>query len=317
MNDRRNELNETEIGKGLDRINQAIEPHSKAIVFGLVVLVALAIGWALYSSEQTGKRSLATFQLINAAGEGDAENLQRVTSTFPDTIAAGWAALFRGDETFGSGVQQLFQDRDAALAELDTAEEAYRQAKSLGRDALLISRANLGLAKVAEARGEAEKAIEAYREVIAAGESEQMKEYAEGRIEVLKRKDITDFLAWFNEQDFAAADPSLPPSLPGMGALPGLPDLKLPELTLSSGEDDEAKKEEEKADAPKADETKADAPKTDEAKSETVKPSDAKPDDAPAKSEADTETKSETSPEAKPEAGADAKTEADAPAKDE
>jgi hypothetical protein len=293
MNDRRNELNETEIGKGLDRINQAIEPHSKTIVLGLVVLVALAIGWALYSSEQTGKRSLSTFQLINAAGEGDAENLQRVTSTFPDTLAAGWASLFRGDETFGSGVQQLFQDRDAALAELETAEEAYRKAKSLGGDALLISRANLGVAKVAEARGESEKAIDAYREVIASGESDQMKEYAESRIEVLKRKDTTEFLAWFNEQDFAPAEPSLPPSLPGMGTLPGLPDLKLPELTLSSGEGDEAKKDEPNSDPPASTQTKIDAPKSDAPKSDAAKAESVNPEDSNPKASADTKAEAD------------------------
>jgi predicted negative regulator of RcsB-dependent stress response len=309
MNDRRNELNETEIGKGLDRINQAIEPHSRTIVLGLVALVAVAIGWALYSSEQTGKRSLSTFQLINAAGEGDAENLQRVTSTFPDTLAAGWASLFRGDETFGSGVQQLFQDRDAALAELETAEEAYRKAKSLGGDALLISRANLGLAKVAEARGEADKAIDAYREVIASGESDQMKEYAESRIEALKRKDTTEFLAWFNEQDFAPADPSLPPSLPGMGALPGLPDLNLPELTLSSGEGDEAKKDEPKAETPASSETKPDAPKPDAPKPDAPKPDADKADAAKAES-----AKPEDS---KPKAVTDTTADADAPSKDE
>ena len=39
-----------------------------------------------------------------------------------------------------------------------------------------------------------------------------------------------EFATWFQDQNFAPSDPSLPPSLPGLDTLPDLPDLSLTEL---------------------------------------------------------------------------------------
>ena len=81
-----------------------------------------------------------------------------------------------------------------------------------------------------------------------------MVEVAQQRIASLSSDESKDFLAWFEQQDFAPADPSLPPSLPNDGALPDEPDMSLPgldlgDLNLSDEPQDESQEQAMKDDA--------------------------------------------------------------------
>ena len=232
MNERRNELHQNELAIQFDKLNHAIEPYSKPIAVVAVLAILGIAGWWFFQSQEVGQRSDATLQLIEAIGSNDAEVLEDVAQAYPDTVAAGWAWAFRGDRLMADGLNDLFVDRDTATELLETAKDAYSRASSIGGDPVLTARANFGLAKIAEAQGEVPTAVEAYEKVIANAESDAMKEFAERRVAFLSRADTGEFLAWFNTQDFAPADPSLPPSLPDLPALPDLPDLDLPDLEL-------------------------------------------------------------------------------------
>ena len=218
------------LANSIGGINEKIEPYTKPIAATVIAVVIAGIAWALYSSEQTGARSDATLSLIQAVDSGDAEVLRDVADTYPETIAAGWASIFRGDNLLATGLDDLYRDRESAMEQLGEAKTAYQDGLSQVGDDVLVARAHLGLAKIAEAEGDMAAAVEAYQSVLDNAESDQMRQFAEQRIEFLQDDRTAEFVTWFNDQDFAPADPSLPPALPGMGELPDLPDLELPDL---------------------------------------------------------------------------------------
>lgn len=230
--ERRHQLNENELAGALDKFNHSIEPYSKPIALGVAAFFVAVLGYGFYSSTKSDNRSDATLQLIDASITGDTESLATIAAKYPNTSAAAWARLYQGGQQMGIGFSTLYTSRDEAETLLDDAVEAYNQAMELSNDAMIQSRAHYGLAQIAEARGNVEDAIREYEEAMAVGESAAMVDEAKARIAALSSPQAKDFLAWFQEQDFSPAEPSLPPSLPGAGDLPDLPDLDLPPLDL-------------------------------------------------------------------------------------
>ncbi|MFK8114595.1 MAG: tetratricopeptide repeat protein [Rubripirellula sp.] len=237
-NERRHELQQNDLAIYLAKLNKVIEPYSRAILVAVAALIFGGIGLSFYKSQQTAQTSDATLQLIQASAGQDAEVLVQVSDNYPNTAAAAWARLYQGKQYLAEGTQALFTDRTNAEQLLGDADAAFRNAISNSNDPLLRSRAHFGIARAAESLGNADDAIAAYNDVIADNESEAMVKKAEGRIAALGKSQTTEFMAWFADQDFTPADPSLPPSLPGSDALPDLPDLELSDLDLG-GSDDE------------------------------------------------------------------------------
>ena len=234
----RHELQQNELAAYLSKVNEALDPHKNVIAAVAGLLLVGGFAWTFYRTQETEKRSDATLRLIQASAANDAEPLQVVSDSYPGTTAADWARLYQGERYLAEGMQTLYRDRQLAEDLLTDAQAVFLSASASTKDRVLKSRAHLGVARAAESMGMVEEAIEAYRDVIAAGESDAMIEKAEARIERLENPKTEQFFAWFQKENFAPADPSLPPSLPGADDLPALPDLKLPELNLSSEGDD-------------------------------------------------------------------------------
>jgi tetratricopeptide (TPR) repeat protein len=243
MNDRRHELEKNELAVQLERVNKTIEPYSRLIAVVVGVLIVAALGWLFYVTKQGEQRSDATLGLLQASASGDPEALGQVSESYPGTLAAAWARVYQGNEFLGQGIQALYNDRENAVQLLGDAKNSFSNALASQRDPLLQSRAHFGLARVAESMGDLDEAIKQYQETIAVGESEAMTKKAQSRINSLSSPSTKQFLAWFADQDFSPADPSMPPSLPGADTLPDLPDLDLGPLqledtiTLPGGED--------------------------------------------------------------------------------
>jgi hypothetical protein len=237
--ERRHELQQNDLAIYLDKINRSIEPYSKLIAVVVGVVIVGGIAYAFYRSEQTAKRSESTLQLIQAVGTQDAEVFLTVSDNYPNTAAGDWARLYQGQSYLSQGIQSLFNDRENAEELLSDAQQALRAAISGKKDKLLLSRGQFGIARAAEALGEIDQAIEEYKKVIEINESEAMNEKAQERIDALSDPEAKTFVSWFADQDFTPRDPSAPPTLPGTGSLPGIPDLDLPPLDLSGGDDDD------------------------------------------------------------------------------
>ncbi|KLU05137.1 putative transmembrane protein [Rhodopirellula islandica] len=238
--ERRHQLNENELAGVLDKLNHSIEPYSKTIALGVAAFFVAVLGYGVYSSTRSDNRSDATLQLIDASITGDTESLATIAAQYPKTSAAAWARLYQGGQQMGLGFSSLYTSRDEAETLLDDAVDAYKQAMELSNDAMIQSRAHYGLAQIAEARGNVEEAVQEYEAAMAVGESAAMIEEAKTRVASLSSPQAKEFLAWFQEQDFSPAEPSMPPSLPGAGELPDLPDLDLPPLDFPMDDATEA-----------------------------------------------------------------------------
>lgn len=230
--ERRHELQQNDLAIYLNKINHSIEPYSKiiAVVVGAVIIGGLVT--VFYSSHQVAQRSDSTLQLIEATASQDAEVLLGVSDEFPDTIAGAWARLYQGKQYLVQGIQALYTDREMAEQFLGDAQAAFKNAIASSDDKLLHSRGYFGIARAQESLGDVEGAIESYQEVISVNESEAMVEKAQDRIDTLSTRQSRDFLAWFSQQDFSPADPSLPPALLEGSGLSDGPDFKLPKLEL-------------------------------------------------------------------------------------
>lgn len=236
--ERRHELQQNDLALWLAKVNTAIEPYSKLIAIVVLAIFVLSVVVSFVSTLDQEQRSESTLNLIQATGAQESDELLRVSDRYPGTIAGEWAKLYQGLQYVSQGIEALYTDRENAQELLTDATTVLTDAAGNSDDTLLKSRANLGLAQAAESLGNVDDAIKAYEQVVAINESEAMVKRAEDRIKTLSSPKTQEFLAWFADQNFAAvAPPNLDPSLPPSTGIPGLPDIDLPELNLSSDED--------------------------------------------------------------------------------
>ena len=240
---RRHELQENELASALVRVNKKVEPYTKPIAVVLVLLVLGFFAWGLYSARQSDNRSDATLKLLEGSATGNSEVLAEVADDYPGTAASAWAHLYQGGEKMAAGIQSLFNSPVEADDLLTEASVAFENALAGGDDPVLRSRAYFGLGSIAESRGDAEAAVGYYESAMAAGESEAMAAEAQSRIGRLSRPQTKEFLAWFDQQNFAPDDPSLPPALPSAGMLPDTPDVSLPQQPSDASEAGESETE--------------------------------------------------------------------------
>lgn len=245
--ERRHDLQENELAAALGKVNQSIDPYSKPIAVAVALGFIGFLAWGFYSSGQAGRRSDATYQLIEASVSNDSETLATVAAQYPKTPAAAWSRLYQGSSKMGVGINALFTSREEAEELLSEASAAYKEALKLSDDTIIQSRSHFGLARISESLGNVDEAIENYEAAMAVGESDAMVEEAKQKIASLSKPQTQEFLAWFNDQDFAPANPAAPPSLPGAGELPDLPNLDFGDM---DGEEEAPASEEETAKSP-------------------------------------------------------------------
>ena len=231
------ESQDNELLAYIKKINTSIEPYSKPIAAGVVILVVGLIGYMLYSSNLSGKRSDATLNLLKAVSSNNPAGLAKISTEYPGTPAAAWSQVFEGNQHLSIGLRTLFNDRDDAQTSLDDAQAAFKVALKDSDDELVLSRSHYGLARVAEALGNTDEAIDHYKQCADLNESDAMVKVVEARIDALGKPETQEFLAWFKD-DFISPDPALPPSLPPITSLPSDPgESNLPDL----GNDEPAK----------------------------------------------------------------------------
>jgi hypothetical protein len=295
--ERRHELQDNYLADYLGKWLTTIEPYAKPIAAAAGAAAIGLVGWALLRGNEMGKRSDATLQLLQNSAASDAEALKVVGQLVPGTPVAAMANLLQADTLLAEGINALFEDREDAEKRIAESIDSYTVVRdTAGADPLVVSRANLGLARAHESLGKIDDAVKAYGEVVRLKESDAIVKIAENRIAELKNPATTEFLTWFAKQDFKPATPATPPGSPSGSLLPDNPNVALPDLQglLDKAKAESATLSEEPQ--PKGDEP---SPKPDEAepKADTPEPKA----DAPAEPKADTPEPEADAPEAKPE----------------
>ncbi len=234
--ERRHELQQNDLAAYLDQANKRVEPYSKQILVGILLLLTGGVTYSFYNSERDAESSLATMELIQNTNvpSQDSEALSEINANFVETSAGKLAKLYEGIALISQGNQDIYTEREAAVESLKSGIEVLTAAASNTDDPLIKSRAHLGVALANVTLGNNDAAIDAYKQVIAVNESEAMVENASSRIKSLENPASQEFATWFKTADFTpAALPNLDPALPPDSGLPGMPDfdLNLPGLT--------------------------------------------------------------------------------------
>lgn len=273
------------------------------LIGGVAAILALVVFVSLLSS-RTGASGDVWSQLDAAK---NADDQVKIAKEHPGSPAASWALLQGASRLYKSGVDDLPNNRDAALQSLKKALDLFEEAgKGVAKDSPIALAAALGKARTLEARNELPKAVDQYKLVAEtwpnAPEAAEAKEFAAALQE-------PDAAAFYKElYSFTPTKVTLPPmgtetfDLPmpsGAGGFPGSADGLLgpangvsPLLIPPPPPSDSAKVEPAAPTAPAASPEPAPA----DAKSvpipaDTFAPADAKPAAPPAEAPAATEEK--------------------------
>ena len=228
--ERRHELQQNDLAAYLEQANKRIEPYSKQILVGILLVLAVLVAFYFYNSERDADSSLATMELIQNTNQPqqDSEALSELNARFNETSAGKLAKLYEGMALVSQGNQSIYTERKDAEEKLNAGIEVLTAVASNTDDDLLKSRAHLGVALANVTLGNNEAAIEAYENVKKVNESEEMVEHATNRIESLDSQSSKAFADWFKTADFTPAVlPNLDPALPSGSGLPGMPDFDL------------------------------------------------------------------------------------------
>jgi hypothetical protein len=247
--ERRHELATNELADWLGDVIERIKPYSTAITgtaLACVVLMAAYFFWSRQSSAKVVESWGRYFAALDEGNTGSAELLKNVADEFASTPAGQWSRLSLADSMLGTGVQELFDDRDAADESLKGAEAGYTSViEHAPPDSLLTERATFGLAETYESLGKVDDARKLYQTVQDRWPQGAFAGQAASRIADLDRDSTKEFYDWF------AAQHPKPKATSGVGKkLPfGAEGLDLDKSPLfDSQSPDEKKKKKETAD---------------------------------------------------------------------
>lgn len=331
--ERRHELQTNVLADYLGKHLQRIQPYSKHISLGVMLIVVAILAGLYFSNKRAAEMGAGWSDFLAAFAATDPDALEEVANLHDGSTAGIWARLSAGEIKVAMGTGQLFTDRDEAEKSLKAAREHFDAVvKEAGGQPQLVERARFGLAQVYESLSDIEKAQKYYDEVAKTSPDSTLGQLAKQRFERLSDKSVQRWYAWFERQE---PKPPMPPG--GMGIepkvsddldlLPQRPDLSYPgsdvsedfmdmDLTAPLGKED-APLDKETVE-PKSSEPKKTPSTADEGEPAASKDGGTpKPDDSPTETKPDSEAAKdaeEPSPEPKESATTDSAKPADKPA---
>jgi hypothetical protein len=233
---RRHELATNELADRLGKVIERAKPYTTSIVGTVLACAVLAGGYLVYRGRSASKVEEGWSNYFAALDEGKPDALRNVADEFATTPAGHWSRLSLADAMLAKGVQQLFDDRDAAEESLKDAVAGYSEViKRAPPDSLLAERATYGLGEAFESLGELSKAREQYTAVQERWKQGAFNGQAQQRLADLDRDSTREFYDWFATQHPRPKETSGPDKKPSFGA-DGFDLDKLPFDSQSTGE---------------------------------------------------------------------------------
>lgn len=215
--ERRHELETNSLANWLSEVSDRIRPYGTAI-WGLVIgMLVISVAYA-YFSRRTERASTEAWNLYyEALGSGapDPGELSSLGEQFPDSNVGLWSRLMAGDIYLARGMDGLFSDRATANAMLDNAEQQYLAIINAARQPHFVERANLGLGRLYESRGDADSLEKAKEHYGLIGDESPFYEFTQRRIEDLESAETKQFYDWFASRTVTA--PTRTPATAGGG----------------------------------------------------------------------------------------------------
>lgn len=220
----RHEIEKNELEKLFDKGSEKLGPYASYIIYGLLAVAAV---WAIVrlSANSMASRHAEAWDAYTTAtlpGRFDAAALETAAQEHAGEPMGELAELAYADSQLAEGCRVFFANKKQAMDALDAAQEKYEQVAGEVSDEALRGRAELGIAKALEAKGEIKQAIAAYEEVTG-----PFSEMADRRAELLGEVGAVDYASWLARAEGASRnfDPTSFGSRPDFSAdslsLPG------------------------------------------------------------------------------------------------
>ncbi len=198
------------------------------LIGGVAAILALVVFVSLLTSRSGASGDV--WSQLDAAKNADDQ--VKIANDHPGSPAASWALLQGASRLYKSGVDDLPNNRDAALQSLKKALDLFDQAgKGVAKDSPIALAAALGKARALEARNELPKAVDQYKLVAETWPKAPEAVEAKKLAAALQQPDAA---AFYKElYSFAPTKVTLPPmgtesfDLPmpsGLGGIPGSSD---------------------------------------------------------------------------------------------
>lgn len=257
----RHELEENSLAKWLEREIESLKPKMPAILVGVIALIGGSLGWSAYQDSMQAQQAEA-WRDFSLGLEGVRPNLSVLKQTaeeHPETSVEEWSLITWADGRLWNAATLYMRDRAKADTALEEAEATYGSLTNAANGDI-VGRANYGLGRVLEMKGELEEAIKKYNKV-----SGMFAEIAKERAEVIATSNVKKSYAWITKVQAAPAAEEGEASDADLNAEEAIdPTTTLDDLLRDSidttEEGDEAETE---ADAQEADAAEADADSAD------------------------------------------------------
>jgi hypothetical protein len=212
--ERRHEVEENSLARGLADWGDRLRPYSNAILIGIAALLLVYVGVSMWSSYQA-KRNQSAWEAFEAAlmeSDADQHALQRLTTSedHQGTEMQEWALMGWADRQLLRASQMYLTNRDEANNRLTNILEIYKQYATGGSVPEIRNRARLGLARAYEMKGNLEEARKNYA-MVEGG----LQPIAAARIKELETKEAQEAVKWL------ATAPLPKPTTPGGPGTPG------------------------------------------------------------------------------------------------
>ncbi|MEN1678704.1 MAG: hypothetical protein AAGJ46_03875 [Planctomycetota bacterium] len=226
----RHELNENVLARWLAEKIEVVKPHLPMILLGFFGALAASVIWSSWSSStaQGEESAWQSYSMAVDTGLPSLPVLEQVMDEHKGESVGPWAAITWADGQLLNAAGALLLSRDQALGNLDQAQEKYEELlETAGIPSSIKERAQLGLARSYELRGEVDEAKAAYLAVEGA-----FADIAAERAEELDDDRTQEDVVWL-----ATANAS-PLGMPPGAAASARPDANPDPLALPDDEDE-------------------------------------------------------------------------------
>ncbi len=214
QSERRHELETNTLAKGLAQWSDRLRPYTNVVLVAIAALLLAYAGASLWKSHQaTGERAAwDAYELAVLEGDGEQRGLQRLASNEEHQGAQmqEWALLGWADRQLLQASRMYLTNREESNKRLTNIVGIYEQYAESGSSPEIRNRAQLGLARTYEMKGNVDEARKQYSLVeggLAGVATQRMKE--------LESKTVADSVKWL------ATVPLPKPAAPGGPGIPG------------------------------------------------------------------------------------------------
>lgn len=208
----RHEIETNELAKMITGGSDKVAPYASYIIYGLLAIAAVWAILRLTSGSLNAKQMQKwdAYTIATLPGRFDAEQLKATATEYAGDEVGELAQIAWADSQLALGCQNFFTNKKQAMGQLDTALEEYKKLAASAQDKNLRGRAQLGVAKSLEAKGEITEAIAAYEKVTGA-----FSEMGDERAKNLVELDAAKYAGWL-----ASAEGATRPTNFGAGSRP-------------------------------------------------------------------------------------------------